>query len=454
MAKPPDDDLRQAVALFRYGLIADLVNLPPGTPGIGARLRAKAGRDYDIPGTDRTRVAAETLRDWVRLYRRGGFDALHPRPRADRGRPRRLSAEVAELLISIKAASPAFSVRAVIDEARRRGVPDDVHLASSTVHRLLAREGLLERDAARPAADRRRFAYRYAGELWMSDVMHGPAVPDGRRRRKTYLIAFIDDATRVVPHAAFAFSENTAAFLPVLRQALLRRGLPNRLYVDNGAGYRSRHLALVCAKLGIALIHAKPFQPAAKGKIERWFRTLREGWLGHLGPDALDGIETLNRRLWAWIEGEYHQAPHRGLDGETPLDRWAAAGADVRYADPGPVFDDVFLFEDRRRVMKDRTVSLKGRLYEVDAVLVGRTVVLRHDPAAPPGRPLQVVLDGEPAGEATVLDAYANTAVRRVRPSSHIETDDPAPEPPPSRIAMRDLDKANKDKANKDRGNN
>ena len=101
----------------------------------------------------------------------------------------------------------------------------------------------------------------------------------------------------------------------------------------------------------------------------------------------------------------------------------------------------MFLFEVKRRVMKDRTVSLHGRLYEVDAVLVGRTVVLRHDPAAPPNRPLQVVVDGRPAGEATVLDAYANTAVRRVRPSSHIETDDPAPEPPPSPIAMRDLDK-------------
>ena len=443
MAKTPDDDTRQAVALFRYGLVADLVNLPPGTPGIGARLRAKAERDYDIPGTNRTRVAAETIRDWMRLYRRGGFDALHPRPRTDRGRPRRLSAEVAELLISVKAGNPAFSVRAVVDEVRRRGVPDDVHLAPSTVHRLLAREGLLERSPDQPVADRRRFAYRYAGELWMSDVMHGPTVPDGRRRRKTYLAAFIDDATRVVPFAAFAFSENTAAFLPVFKQALMRRGQPARLYVDNGANYRSRHLALVCAKLGIALIHAKPFQPAAKGKIERWFRTLRQGWLNHLDIDSLDGIETLNRRLWAYVEGEYHQAPHRGLDGETPLDRWAAVGADVRYPDPGPDFDDVFLFEVKRRVMKDRTVSLHGRLYEADAVLVGRTVVLRYDPAAPPNRPLQVVVDGRPAGEATVLDAYANTAIRRVRPSSHIETDDPAPEPPPSPIAMRDLDKEN-----------
>lgn len=440
MANTLDDDTRQTVALFRYGLIADLVNLPPGRPGISARLRAKATQDYVIPGTTRTRVAAETMRQWLYAYRKGGFDALYPKNRTDRGRARRLPPEIAELLISIKEDNLALSVRAVIEAAKKRDLPADVHLAPSTVHRLLAREGLLEKNPEEPAADRRRFSYRLAGELWMSDVMHGPPVPDGRRhRRKTYLIAFIDDATRVVPYAAFAFSESTTAFLPVFKQALLRRGLPARLYVDNGTGYRSHQLALVCAKLGIALIHARPYQPAGKGKIERYFRTLRAGWLAHLDIDAVNDIDDLNRRLWAWVEGEYHNAPHRGLDGETPLDRWAATGAEVRYPTPGAEFDDLFLFEAKRRVIKDRTVSLHGRLYEVDAVLVGETVVLRYDPTAPPKRPLQVFHDGQPAGQATVLDAYANTAVRRARPSRQIETDNPPPEPPPSPIALRKL---------------
>ena len=439
MARTLDDDTRQAVALFRYGLIADLAHLPPGTPGTGERLRAKATQDYVIPGTTRTRVAAETLRHWLTAYRQGGFDALYPKNRTDRGRARRLPPEIAEMLISIKEDNPGLSVRAVIDAAGERDLPADVHLAPSTVHRLLAREGLLEKRSTEPAVDRRRFSYRLAGELWMSDVMHGPSVPDNRKRRKTYLIAFIDDATRVVPFAAFAFAENTTAFLPVFKQALLRRGQPARLYVDNGASYRSHQLALVCAKLGIALIHARPYQPAGKGKIERYFRTLRAGWLAHLELAAIDGLDTLNRRLWAWVEGEYHQAPHRGLDGETPLDRWAATGAEVRYPAPGPEFDDLFLFEAKRRVMKDRTVSLNGQLYEVDALLVGQTVVLRYDPVAPPNRPLAVVHDGKPAGQATVLDAYANTAVRRARPSSQVETDNPPPEPPPSPLALRKL---------------
>ena len=430
------DDLRQEIALFRYGVIADLVHLPVGAPGAGALMRAKAERNYVIPGSERTRVAANTIRGWVNLYRRGGFDALYPRARTDRGQPRRLAPEVAERLVALKTGNPRCSVRAIIRMARDEGIEDP--LAPSTVHRLLSREGLFDRKPP-DGADRRRFAFRDAGELWMSDVMHGPKVRHGRSRRKTYLIAFIDDATRVVPFAAFAMSENTSAFLPVFRNALIRRGLPARLYVDNGSAYRSRHLALVCAKLGVALIHARAFQPAGKGKIERFFRTLRAGWLAHIEAGERETLETLNRSLWAWIEGEYHHTPHRGLEGRTPLEQWALASGAVRYPDATMDLDDLFLFEARRRVYKDRTVSLNGRVYEVDALLIGQKVTLRYDPEAPPSRPLEVVHDGKPAGKARRLDAYANTAVRRAYPTKEIEAGDPAPEPPPSPLSLRKL---------------
>ena len=434
----PDEELRKAVALFRFGLIADVLRLPSGSGDIRRTLNEKAQRTYVIPGTRRTRVAVETMRDWLSLYRTGGFEALYPKTRADRGQPRRLPPEVAERLLTLKSEQPALSVRALIKAARARGV--DHPLAPSTVHRLLSREGLLDKHPADPTpADRRRFAFRDAGALWMSDVMHGPKVTDGRRRRKTYLIAFIDDATRVIPFAAFAYSENTTAFLPVFKQAIARRGLTARLYVDNGANYRSQQLALVCAKLGIALIHARPCQPAGKGKIERFFRTLRAAWLAYLTPAATASLETLNRTLWAWVEGEYHLSPHRGLDGRTPLDQWALAGANVRYPDPGTDLDDLFLFEARRRVMKDRTVSLNARLYEVDAHLVGQLVTLRYDPHAPPQRPIEVVCDGSSPGRATRLDAYANTRVKRHRPSGQLQCDDPAPEPPTSPLTMRNL---------------
>ena len=437
-----DSDHRHAVALFRYGLIADLVRLEPGSKGLYAEIERKAAAEHTIPGSTRTRVAPETLRHWLKHYRRGGFEALLPKPRADRGQSRSLPAQVVDVLLEIKEDNPALSVQLVIREARKRPeVPEALPLPASTVHRLLARHGLMDKPRGESGeADRRRFAFRQAGELWMSDVMHGPSVYVGdRTKRKSYLIAFIDDATRVIPYAAFALAENTRAFLPVLKQALLRRGLVQRLYVDNGAHYRSQHLALVCAKLGIALIHARPYRPQGKGKIERWFKTVRAQLLTRLSPEDTASLAALNRRLATWIEGEYHHAPHRGLNGHTPLEQWAQTGEAVRYPEPGVDLDDLFLFEAQRKVQKDRTVSLNGVVYEVDAALVGETVTLRFDPAAAPERPVQVCHQGQRIELAKPVETYANCFVKRNRRSWTLSTDAPAPEPSASGLKLREL---------------
>jgi transposase InsO family protein len=436
-----DAQYRQALALFRYGLIAEFLQQPAGSRGLYARLREKAAADYVIPGSTRTRVAPETLRHWIKDYRRGGFDALLPRGRADRGRSRALPQAVADALMGLKEEQPHLSIAQLIGVATERGaLPAALVPAASTVHRLLSRAGLMHK-SEQTAPDRRRFAFAHPGQLWMSDVMHGPSVamPDSRVRRKTYLIAFLDDATRVVPYCAFALSENTQAFLPVFKQAILRRGLPARLYVDNGANYRSHQLALVCARLGVALIHARPFQPASKGKIERWFRTVRAQLLAGLGAADTDSLDSLNRKLWAWVEAEYHHSPHRGLDGHTPLDRWAMSAQPPRLPDPQLDLEALFLFEAKRRVQRDRTLSLNGTLFEVDAALIGQTVTLRFEPSAPAARGIEVWLDGRFVSRASPLDAYANCFVRRHRPTQAIDPETPAPAPRESGLALRHL---------------
>lgn len=449
--KDTDTDDRHEIALFRYGLIADLVHQPPGTPGLYKRLEEKASKDYRIPGSNRTRIAAETLRDWLKRYRKGGFEALMPKRRADRGHSRRLPPEAIDLLLAIKENYPKLSVRLVIQKARsEKQLPQALPLPPSTVHRLFVRHGLMQKRPGEPTEqDRRRFAFERAGQLWMSDVMHGPNVCVGdRTRRKTYLIAFIDDATRVIPYAAFALSENTQAFLPVLQQAILRRGYSERLYVDNGANYRSHHLALVCAKLGIALIHARPYRPQGKGKIERFFRSLRGQLLTRLTTDDTRSLEALNRRLWAWVEGEYHHSPHRGLDGQTPLERWAQTAQDVRFPEPDLDLQDLFLFETVRKVQKDRTVSLGGVVYEVDAALVGEKVTLRYDPAAAAGQPVQVWHQNAQIQYAKPVDLYANCFVKRHHPSQNLTPKTPSPEPAPSALALRHLDELDDSKEN------
>lgn len=414
-----DDEisLSKRVALFRLSVLGDLVHLAPGSPGIGDALRQRAAHEYDIPGTLRTQVAVETIRTWLKDYRRDGFEALLPKQRKDAGGCRAFEPWVCDLLCTLKEAEPDDSVNEVIAAARDTGELDDkLALPPSTVHRVLSRAGLMKKPADAPThKDHRRFEFGAAGQMWHSDVMHGPAVPiDGRKKRKTYLIAFIDDATRVIPFAAFTHSENTEAFLPVFKQAILRRGIPKRLFVDNGSAYRSHQLALCCAKLGTTLIHARAYHPQAKAKIERWFRTARRQMVRRLSADDTKSLDTLNRRLWAYVEGEYHRGPHKGIGGISPLDRWAQIGDEVRYPDADLDLDDLFLWEARRKVKKDRTVSLHGVIYEVDAALVDTTVTLRYEPQKQKrGASVQVYVDGQKVGDASVVDVRANCFVKR-----------------------------------------
>ena len=404
------------VALFRFGIISDLVSIEPGTRGIGAMIRDKAEADYTIPGTDRRRVAEQTIRDWLTRYRKGGFDSLYPVTRRDGGGSRGISVEDAEALIDLKRKKAYLSVSQVIKEALESGKVDPgTRLSRSTVYRLLDAEGLMDR-RVKPVVELRRFEAPEAGALWQADVMHGPRMPrEGKRGTyKTYLISFIDDATRVVPYSEFCFGEGIEPFLAVFAGAIRRRGKPCRLMVDNGSAFRSRQLELVCARLGCKLIRCQPRKPESKGKQERYFRSLRSGFLTPLIHEGLPAtIDELNGKLLQWVEGVYHQRSHRGLDGDPPLARWAKRADTVERVDDDRL-DMIFVIEIRRRVTRDCTVSIEGRIYELeDASLSGQWVKLRRAPLAPVTRPLSVIHDGQEHGVARLLDKIANSGIER-----------------------------------------
>lgn len=418
------DERRRDIALFRYGVIADLVQLEPRHRGLYALLAKKAECEYTIPCSLRRHVALETMRGWLRDYRTGGFDALMPRVRADEGSTRSIPPHVADLLCQLKDDTPKLSIPALLKLARTAHadvVTEEIALPESTVHRLLARRGLMKKRADEPEPkDRRRFEHESAGDLWMSDVMYGPKIRHEGRLRRTYLIAFIDDATRVVPHASFAFSEGTICYLSTFEQAVRRRGIPKRLYVDNGSAFRSKQLSIVCAKLGIALIHAKPYTPQGKGKMERWFRTVRMQLLPLLRPENLVSLDAMNRVLAAWVEGEYHHAPHRGLAEESPADKWARSSDGVRM--PAADLGDHFLAEQKRSVQKDRTVTLDGVAFEVDAALVGERVTLRFDPARKADkRTVEIWHQGRRVEVARRVDVLANCFIKRSGGTRNLE---------------------------------
>lgn len=418
---------REEIALFRYGVIRDLVSRPVA-PGKKEHLLAQiAARDWSIPGTRRRRIGRTTARDWLTLYELHGFEGLKPAPRRDAGSSRTIPEAIQDLLLELRAARPRASVDSLIRAVQlSQGPCERVRLPRRTVYRFLAAQApppAAAGDARTP--DARAFTYEHAGDLWCADVMHGPRLLlEGRGdRNKTYLHALIDDASRIVPFAAFYRSESVACFTDCLKQAMLRRGVPRRLYCDNGAPYRTQHLQVVCATLNVVLIHSRPHQPRGRGKIERFFRHVRSAFLPHVTEEMLRDSAALNRVLWAWIEGEYHQTPHRGIDGKTPVERFLHDQEHIR---PAPEdLEQLMRMSCIRRVGRDRTVRLDGRLYEAPDGWAGEKVELRYDPYDP-AAPVAMRRAGEPGEEIRLrrLDRAANARLPRAVPDN-----DPDPEP-------------------------
>jgi hypothetical protein len=236
----------------------------------------------------------------------------------------------------------------------------------------------------------------------------------------------------MVPFAAFYLAENAACFQDALKQALLRRGLPRRLYCDNGATFRTHHLQVICATLNISLVHSRPHKPRGRGKIERFFRHVRTAFLPHLTQEILSDLAELNRVFWAWLEAEYHQTPHGGLNGQTPLDRFLDDQALIR---PAPEQLELWLrMSVARRVGKDRVVHLDGRLYEAPDGYAGETVDVLYDPYDP-GRPVHFRRKGESVERPLRrLDLVTNATLRRLARNR-----EPAQDPPTTGISYLEL---------------
>ena len=430
-----DQDLREKIALFRYGVIAELVGRPPAPREKEKLLCAIAEKEWSVPGSRRSRIGRTTVRDWIVLYQTHGFDGLKPGPRCDAGRPRAIPEPVQELLLKLRAERPDSSIDSLIRAVQLSGrFASDLRLSRSSVHRFFASQATPAQGASTAEPDAMAFTFPHVNDLWTSDLMHGPRllVPGRRDGGKTYLYAFLDDASRMVPFAAFYLAENAACFQDALKQALLRRGLPRRLYCGNGATFRTHHLQVICATLNISLIHSRPHRPRGRGKIERFFRHVRTAFLPHLTQEILSDLAELNRVFWAWLEAEYHQTPHGGLAGQTPLDRFLDDQALIR---PAPEQLELWLrMSVARRVGRDRTVHLDGRLYEAPDGYAGETVDVLYDPYDP-GRPVHFRRKGETTERPLRrLDLATNATLRRVARDK-----EPAAEAPTTGISYLEL---------------
>ena len=369
-------DEKKEVALFRYSIISELVNVKGLNWGEQERIiREKCARKWSIPFSEKTSIGRSSIINWTKAYREsnGNITSLYPQERSDKGNSRVLSQDTCLALLALRKEMPKATVPVLLDQMKARNlITPGTELKKTTIYRLLNQYGMMKQ--APIAEDRRKFEAQGPNDLWQSDVMHGPRVNVDGKLKKTYLIAIIDDHSRLIPHAQFYLSEALALYLDTLEQAFLKRGLPVKLYVDNGPAFRSKHLEYIMASLNVALIHARPYRPQGKGKIERWFKTVRMSFLPHFtGTSLLD----LNESLDIWINAIYHQKKH-GATGQSPFERFTSNMQCLR---PAPEdLRDYFRKVARRKVAKDRSITFEGSLYEAPVALIGKQVeLLYHD---------------------------------------------------------------------------
>jgi putative transposase len=403
------DDKAEKIALFRYGLIAPLVleTLPRGE--LTRRAQQIAARLYDIPHSTRRQVSVDTLLEWTLRYRRNGLTALHTKPRQDRGQMRAITPAAAALIERLKRESPHRTGAALLHHLALAGDNNQPELSPSTLYRFLRARGLTERqlllDKAAASAHK-KYEAEFANQIWQSDMLFGPWVQrSGGGKMQVFLQATLDDASRLIPHAQFYPDQGLDSFLDCLRQAIAARGIPTRLYMDNAKIYRSPQLARIAASIGILIIHTPPYQPEGRGKIERFFRSVREQFLASLDPKALLSLEQLNERLWHWLDTVYHRREHTALE-TTPLLRWQRDIEQVRQLPPATDMRRLFFHRVDRRVRRDSTFLLRNRFFEAPPPLAGKKIEVRFDPLDLTH--VEIYCDGKPEGAARLVDAVVN----------------------------------------------
>src|SRR6266487_310993 len=382
-----DDPKSEKVALFRYGLIATLVLEQLSRGELMRRARELAALHYEIPFSERTTISVGTLLKWARRYRKGGLDALGPERRKDRGRSRVIDPQLAELIERLKRENPHRTGTTLLRElALSSDDPTSPPLSAASLYRFLKQQGLTQKQLLAPPAHK-KFEAEFANQIWQSDMMFGPYIPrPGGGKQQAMLYALLDDASRLIPHA--------------------------QLYVDNGKVYRSAQLARIAATLGILIVHTPPYQPEGRGKIERFFRSLREQFLASLDLKHVTGMEDLNSRLDTWIQTAYHRAPHGGLaPNTTPLQRWQRDIERVRQLPPATDVRRLFFYRLDRVVRRDSTFLLQNRFYEAPAHLATQKVEVRFDPIDP--SQADVYLGGLFQGAARLADPIANGPLDR-----------------------------------------
>ncbi|MFS1524419.1 DDE-type integrase/transposase/recombinase [Microbulbifer sp. 2304DJ12-6] len=392
--------------------VLSAVDYAPGE-NLRARIKQVAGRTFvDQASGLEYRFTWRTISTWLYRFKKHGVTALDHKTRSDKNNYRKI--QVDELAEAIHEVLPTLSPNkhgtipkmALYRQLLKKNLIQRSQLSQTSFYRMVRENDLLDGEQTQKL--RRSFAMQFANELWQADTMYGPSIKqsDGRWR-KTFLIAFIDDASRVITHGEFFYRDNTENMIEAFKSALYKRGKPERLYFDNGSNYTSKEILQACVRLNIHLSHAPVRDGAAKGKIERFFRGFRDRFL--VQHTAFESLESLNALTWDWIEDEYNSQHHTGIQ-MVPLDRFNLDHSRVQFLSDDEVTEEVFFVEETRKVNKTNVFSINSQKYECPVDLREKKIQVRYDRSQ--RNRFIVYFSDQRMGEAMLLDLHYNARQR------------------------------------------
>ncbi len=370
-----DEDLRQKIALFRFSLIAPILNNTFQNKTVKEYLQEICAKKYDSPNGLKKEYTPATIKDWLRLYKLKGIDGLYPRKRSDKGNTRILSKELKELILTLKKANPKRSAKSIYQEIIVKNFLKPSEISLSTIQRYAKNIDLEDYECIK---DRRTFEFENPNDCWQSDISVGPYLTINGAKHKTYIVAFLDDSSRLIVSCKAFEADNLVAVLKVFRDAIAKRGVPKKVFFDNGKVFRAGQMELICASLGCTLCFAEPYSPQSKGKIERWFQTLQKQWQHLLDTSSFNSINELNESLNQYVESQYNSAYHSGIKGK-PIDKFMSNIQNLKLLSEKDI-KNTFLYRVIRKVKNDATVSIDKKLYEVPTTYIGSKINIRYDP--------------------------------------------------------------------------
>lgn len=372
-----NDKERNEIALFRYGIIAPAVTgIYDDSISLKGFFRDAATKTYTNPRGESTKISASTIERWFYSYHKLGFDALIPRRRTDTGKPRKIDIDIMEQIRFLKKEYPRIPATLIHQKLIDNGTINKGDISLSTVNRFV--NIIKTEEKITHNKDMKRYEREHINEVWCGDSSVGPYLTIDGKKKRTYIIALIDDASRMIVGIDLFFNDNFINLMSVMKTAVTRYGRPKILNFDNGASYKNKQIDLLAARIGSVIHYNQPYTPTGKAKIERWFRTMKDLWMSQLNMNEFSSINELASSLFKFVNN-YNKTIHSSLNGKTPEDRFYEEGCLIKRLSDETI-DTSFLLEYERRVSSDNVIVIDETEYEVPYIYSKQKITLRYSP--------------------------------------------------------------------------